>query len=163
MIDKCLQISTPPEAASTANANAQIDALVKKLAAATLSQGEKRHSSRYHLAIPIPVVPIDEAGEPIERPFQAMSRDISTSGISLTHTRATNAKHLLLVIRCAATKDIRVVVEVTRCRPIGRFYEIAGKFTSRVAIQVPAENSSPDVTIVSDLVQPTIDPPSEST
>lgn len=128
----------PPESTNSeqpSSVNGQLDSLLNKLRDSHQPGREARGSRRYAVSIPVPVVPIDEDGAPVDRPFNAVSRDISSSGICLLHTRATNAKHLAIVINWAGKKPIRLVVEVIRCRAVGRFYEIAAKFTSRMTEQ----------------------------
>jgi len=109
-----------------------VEELLKKLRAAAEPGKDNRVSARYPVAIPVTVVPIDESGEPIERPFTAMSRDISTSGICILHTRPTNAKQLIIILTIPGKPPAKLNVDVVRCRAIGRFYEIAAKFTSRM-------------------------------
>ncbi|MGE3314309.1 MAG: PilZ domain-containing protein [Planctomycetaceae bacterium] len=109
-----------------------LDAIFEKLQAAAQPGQNLRSAQRFPIAIPVPVVPIGADGVPVERPFTAVSRDISTSGICLQYTRPTNAKQLVIVLNVPGTKPTRLLVEVVRCRAIGRFYEIAAKFSSRV-------------------------------
>lgn len=126
--------TNPATATSTSsNLDGTLDAILQKLEETGQPGKNTRSAKRYSIAIPVPVVPIDENGIPIERSFTALSRDISTSGICLQHTRATNAKQLIIVLSIPGTKPAKLIVEVVRCRAIGRFYEIAAKFTSRVA------------------------------
>lgn len=120
------------EPVASSNADGTLDAILRKLEETAQPGKNNRSAKRYSIAIPVPVVPIDENGTPIDRSFTALSRDISTSGICLQHTRATNAKKLIVVLSIPGTKPASLIVEVVRCRAIGRFYEIAAKFTSRV-------------------------------
>lgn len=74
--------------------------------------------------------PIDRNWKPTEASFKVALRDVSTSGVRLLHTRATNAEYLAL--RWDATqlesKEIRVVAQLRRCAPLRCFYELGGQF-----------------------------------
>jgi hypothetical protein len=93
---------------------------------------ERRAFVRHVLVAPVAVVPIDEDYEPVGEAFMAVTRDVSSGGVSLIHTRAAETK--LIVVELPATSDetIQVAVRVLRCRPVGLFYEIAGQFVVRL-------------------------------
>jgi hypothetical protein len=92
----------------------------------------RRQSSRHQLVVPVTVVPVDEGFCPLGQPFMAMTRDISTTGLSLIHTRAVPCQRLIVELRVPSAAGIQVVLQVTRCRALGRFYEIAGYFIMRL-------------------------------
>ena len=78
------------------------------------------------------VQPVDSGFEPLGEPFTAVSRDISSSGIGLMHTRAIREKYLWLRLETRGGVKMNVVAEVLRCRPLGMFYEIGAKFVAKL-------------------------------
>lgn len=108
-----------------------VDQLLKELRSKANPGNNNRKSVRHALSMTVPVIPVNEAGDPIGPSFIVVTRDISTSGICLLHTRAVIAKHLVLAISLPGKSPVQIRVRVVRCRAIGRFYEIAAEFTSR--------------------------------
>jgi hypothetical protein len=96
------------------------------------THSEERRFPRYKLTVEVWVQPVDSNFEPLDKPFTAVSRDISTAGIGLLHTRAVRDKYLWLRLVTSAGGVMNVVVEVLRCRPIGMFYEIGAKFVAKL-------------------------------
>ena len=95
-------------------------------------QGEERRgAARYPLACPVVVVPIDEQ-ETLGEAFAAITRDISSSGISIYHTRPVHDPYL--AIQWTERGQLQVLVEVVRCRPVGlSLYEIGCRFVIQPA------------------------------
>ena len=92
---------------------------------------ERRAATRYPLACPVMAVPIDEQEKPGE-PFAAITRDISSQGISIYHTRPIHEPYLAIQWTVEEGEQLRVLVEVVRCRPVGPFfYEIGGTFVTQ--------------------------------
>jgi len=134
-------VPTPPATAAQSRApvcSQALDALLDKLADPAVPEKENRNSPRRPISVRLRVIPCNESGEPAGQPFVALTRDLSAGGICLVHTRATNASHLLVVLRAQGLEPMQLVVEVLRCRAIGRFYEIAGRFVSRI-LGAPAD------------------------
>ena len=96
------------------------------------SQIERRGMVRFPIAVPVLVMPLDENYQPVGPAFEAVTRDLSAGGMALLHTRAVNAKFLALEIEIPQKGRRTMILEVLRCRPSRRFYEIAGKFVARV-------------------------------
>ncbi len=103
-------------------------------------RGERRRSERRKLGICVAAVAVDETLVPIGEPFLAATYDISTGGLSMVHTRAITAK--LVVVEfpnppgpttSANGATMQMLLRVVRCRALGRFYEIAGAFVTRMA------------------------------
>ncbi len=106
---------------------------VDRLAKESLrSHVDERTFSRYKLTVEVWVQPVNGDFSPLDRPFTAVTRDISTGGIGLMHTRAVRDKYLWLRLVAPGGGMINVVVEVLRCRPIGMFYEIGAKFVAKL-------------------------------
>ena len=93
---------------------------------------ERRLERRYALAIPMAVVPLDNAFQRAGDMFVAVSRDISTRSAAMFHTRKVTTRHLAVELTVPCGEKLRVVLEVLRCRPVGMFYQIAGQFVSRL-------------------------------
>jgi len=91
---------------------------------------ERRDQKRFAVAIRATVIPVDERLSPVGEPFTAMTLNISQSGLALIHTRAVNDTHLLVELH--DPRRTQVVLEVIRCRHVGRFYDIAGRFVIRL-------------------------------
>lgn len=92
-----------------------------------------RSERRYAVSLRVAAAPVDEQLNKIGEEFIAMSRDISSSGIAIYHTRDVSDRFLALELTAASGEKMRVLLQVLRCRPAGLFYEIAGKFVSRIA------------------------------
>ena len=92
---------------------------------------ERRAAKRYPMACPVVAVPIDDLEKPGEA-FAAITRDISSQGISIYHTRPIHEPYLAIQWNVEEGEQLRVLVEVVRCRPVGPFfYEIGGTFITQ--------------------------------
>ncbi len=92
---------------------------------------ERRATKRYPMACPVVAVPIDDQEKPGEA-FAAITRDISSQGISIYHTRPVHEPYLAIQWNVDEAEQLRVLVEVVRCRPVGPFfYEIGGMFVTQ--------------------------------
>lgn len=106
---------------------------VRRIADETLRHhAEERQFPRYKLTIEVWVQPVDSNFVPLGDPFTAVSRDVSTGGIGLMHTRAIRDQYLWLRLITHGGGVMNVVVEVLRCRPIGVFYDIGAKFVAKL-------------------------------
>ena len=94
---------------------------------------EVRSERRYAVSMRVAAVPVDEHLNKIGEGFIAASRDISSRGIAIYHTRRTTDRFLALELSGASGENMHVLLAVLRCRPVGLFYEIAGKFVSKIA------------------------------
>jgi predicted RNA-binding Zn-ribbon protein involved in translation (DUF1610 family) len=93
---------------------------------------ERRAFPRRVLVAPVAVVPVDEDYLPVDDAFMAITRDVSSGGVSLVHSRAVDSKLLVVELPKSGGEVIQVAVRVLRCRPLGRFYEIGGVFVVRL-------------------------------
>jgi hypothetical protein len=62
----------------------------------------------------------------------ATTRNVSTGGIALIHTRPVTAKHLVVELTTTAGERLQVLVRVLRRRPLGPFCDIAGQFVTKL-------------------------------
>ena len=92
---------------------------------------EERKQDRQKIAIEVMVQPLDPDFQPTGEPFIAMTRDISSAGLGLFHTRAVPEKHLLVKLKVPSGGEMAVVLEVVRCRATGLFYDLGGYFVAK--------------------------------
>lgn len=94
---------------------------------------EKRGCPRFSVVTPVAVMPLDERLEPVGTPFLVLTRNISRSGMAMVSARAVAPAAFLGVELPRSPKESsQVVVHVRRCRPVRSFYEIAGKFLTKM-------------------------------
>jgi hypothetical protein len=113
----------PPEA---------IVAFIRQMVSDGQLVANRRTVARQQLVVPVTVVPVDDGFYPIDEPFMAVTRDVSTTGLSLMHTRAVHCALLVVELPVRSAAAIQLVLRVVRCRSFGRFYEIAGHFIMRL-------------------------------
>lgn len=92
-----------------------------------------RNERRHAVSLRVAAVPVDEHLNKIGEGFIAATRDISSGGIAIYHTRGTSDRFLALEISAPSGEKLHLLLEVLRCRPAGLFYEIAGRFISKIA------------------------------
>ena len=87
-----------------------------------------RRSKRYTAVLEVVVVPLNEHYRPSGLPFLAVTRDVSTGGLCMLHTRPAPASKLFVEIERPNDTPLDVVLNVRRNRRVGLFFEIAGDF-----------------------------------
>lgn len=92
-----------------------------------------RSERRRAVSLRVAAVPVDEHLNKIGEGFIAATRDISSGGIAIYHTRGTSDRYLALELSAPSGEKLHLLLEVLRCRPAGLFYEIAGRFVSKIA------------------------------
>jgi hypothetical protein len=100
---------------------------------------ERRTEVRHSIAINVLAIPLDANFDKCGEPFVAVTRDISASGIAIFHNRDVAVKFLALEIADPWGNPLRLILNVLRTRPLGLFYEIAGRFVMRMDSPAPAE------------------------
>ena len=106
-------------------------AFVAKLLAEEYEGPQRRASRRLPVVVPVVAMPLDDNFRPRGTTFAAITRDLSTTGISLISTRAAGSRFLAVELVTPAGQKIQVVLQVLRCNTISRFYEIAGQLVAR--------------------------------
>jgi PilZ domain len=101
---------------------------VKQRAATKAGWREMRRTKRIAVQLEVVVQPLNESNRPSGRPFPAVTRDVSTGGLCLMHTRPAPTAALFVEIQRPDETPLYVVLKVLRNRPVGPFYEIAGEF-----------------------------------
>ena len=93
---------------------------------------ERRSQPRRLIVTTVGVVPLDDAFEPIGESFHAVTRDISTSGLGMLHSKPVTAKYLRVLIPVEGRDEpVDVVMEVQRCDVMGFYYDIGGPLVKR--------------------------------
>lgn len=96
----------------------------------------KRSSPRAYSKVTATAVPLTEQLTLVGEPFRVALRDVSEGGVRLLHTRSIACSHLAL--RWTPETDpagqLEVVGRVTRCEPLGPFYDIGCRFLSASAL-----------------------------
>lgn len=113
----------PPESLLTCAAR-----LLAKETDAPQRRAAKRHAGVMSVA----VMPLDDQFQPAGAAFMAMTRDLSTSGLRLVTDRAVDDKYLAVDLTLPPVPSIQVALEVIRCEPVGKYYEIAGPLVARM-------------------------------
>jgi DNA-binding response OmpR family regulator len=93
---------------------------------------------------------VDDRMHPVAEPVKLMIRDISTTGVKMLHTRALPAGDLVLSwpAETISGYTLRLPLCVTRCRPIGRFYDIGGQFDIPPAVIEASRKAVEEATAV---------------
>ncbi len=65
-------------------------------------------------------------------PFWAVAMDVSAGGLCLISPTRFRAAHVQLRIRLPAGGEMNPCLKITRCRPIGPYFEIAGRFQTLI-------------------------------
>lgn len=92
------------------------------------TDSEKRSRQRYQILREVPAVVLDDGFQPSGELFLVITRDISTNGMSLVHTRAIESGMLALALRGSRGEQIQVAMRVLRCRPLGDYCPVQAKF-----------------------------------
>lgn len=89
-----------------------------------------RKSERVDIRRTATVIQVNEQLMEVDAPMQVVLLDVSASGVRMIHTRAIPATDLVLAWQAETLPyyTIRLPLTVTRCRPVGRFYDIGGMF-----------------------------------
>jgi hypothetical protein len=91
---------------------------------------ELRRSKRYAAVLEVVVLPLNEHYRPSGLPFLAVTRDVSTGGLCMLHTRPAPSTKLFIEIERPNDTALDVVLNVRRNRRVGQFFEIAGDFVT---------------------------------
>jgi hypothetical protein len=93
---------------------------------------ERRSEHRYRVAIPLLAMPLDDELKSAGREFAAVTRDISSRGIAMLHLRPVESPFLAVELTDPDGHKLEAAIEVLRCRKVDHFYEIAGKFVTKM-------------------------------
>lgn len=92
---------------------------------------ERRSDRRCLMVVPVTAQPLDDQLSAVGRPFVAVTRDISPTGIGLVHSAPID-ETLLALQMFLADEEVNLVVEVVWCRALGPFYYFGGDFVAKL-------------------------------
>ncbi len=93
-------------------------------------QRELRRHPRQPLMMSIPAMKLDEDLFPVGEDFTVLSRNLSSSGIALVHTRPLEGK-LAVLIELPEIGHVQLLLRIVRSKQVGPMYEMGGQFFDR--------------------------------
>ncbi len=93
-------------------------------------QRELRRHPRRPLMMSIPAMKLDEDLFPVGEDFTVLSRNLSSSGIALVHTRPLEGK-LAVLIELPEIGHVQLLLRIVRSKQVGPMYEMGGQFFDR--------------------------------
>jgi hypothetical protein len=80
--------------------------------------------------MPVHVQPVDAQSNPICEPFAAVTRDISSEGMGLVHTKPIECETVAIRFSWAG-KEVELVAAILWCRALGPFYYAGANFVGK--------------------------------
>ncbi len=108
-----------------------VASLVAKLVSEESGEADRRAHVRHPLMMAIATVAVDDDVQPVAEPVTMITRDISSHGIGLIHTQPVDAKWIVIELPLQTGTE-QFVMEVVRCHPVDRFYDVGGRFIRRL-------------------------------
>ncbi len=123
------QLLITGEDAVTDPPKAQVE-FMKRLLAKHAAGSERRETERFSLLSTAVALPVSKDFIPRGEVFKMTFCDLSETGACFMHTRSISSEYLALRWRSALTPkcSLKAAFQITRCKPLGPFYEIAGQF-----------------------------------
>jgi hypothetical protein len=84
------------------------------------------------MAFTMCVLPLDGDFKPDGKPFLAAAREISTGGMSFSHTRPLSSPYLAVRMTLAGVQDICLVMDRRHTSPVGPMFVTGGAFVRRL-------------------------------
>ncbi len=94
---------------------------------------ERRESERRTAVMEVAVVPVDFELRQCGESFLAISKDLSSTGMAIIHTRAIHSGSVVVEILNRDESTLQLLAYVVRCDAVHRFYEIGLRFVTRLA------------------------------
>lgn len=88
---------------------------------------ERRAEERFPLAVVVDFVPLDEAQRPRGAAGNAVTRDLSRSGIGLFTEDRIEAEFLRVRVPAWAGRRAELLVRVLRCEPMDFMFDVGGR------------------------------------
>lgn len=110
----------------------EVRRLARFLAAQPYRGPEVRKQKRYPITAPVTVVPLGADLRVSNQPARMMTINISGGGAALLHASRIVEPFLVIDFAAANVDLLPAILQVTRVRPLGSGYEVAGKFLSRI-------------------------------
>ncbi|MEM1071036.1 MAG: hypothetical protein AAGG48_31160 [Planctomycetota bacterium] len=109
-----------------------VDFARRQVVNAILYKGdERRREERQPMMVPVRAVVVDENNQAIDRPFDLITRDVSSNTIGLIYTDPMEAERMVVEFSIAGTKVI-LATETIWSGPLGPFYGCAGRYIDRL-------------------------------
>ena len=89
---------------------------------------ERRSEGRHVLHIPVEVFPFDWDRHPTGIGMSAVTRDMSPHSMGLITPEPIEAPIIYVCIRHEGFVEQEFLLEVRRCKPLGPFYDVGGRF-----------------------------------
>jgi hypothetical protein len=83
------------------------------------------------MMLPVHAVWVDENNEPMGESFDLITRDMSSTGIALIHTRPIDSERMAIRFFIAET-EVNLVIEMIWKREMCPFYGAAGRFVAKL-------------------------------
>ncbi|MCH7725532.1 MAG: hypothetical protein IH991_03470 [Planctomycetes bacterium] len=131
------QVELPDQPKQTDEVGAFIERLADEIE--YYDGSERRTEARRRVVVPVMVMPVDDNFERTGDAFQAVTRDVSTSGISLLSTQDIDAEYLAVFLKTLSGRELIVVIHVCRHDYIGVYYDIAGTFVHTLKVDKKAQ------------------------
>jgi hypothetical protein len=128
-----LTVDTPKLVHSPEKVSAYVDTLIRRM----VEEGQyydgpnRRSEPRYAVALQVWAMPLTSDLQSAGRPFVGTTKDISRSGISLVHYEPVDCPLLAIELTDLDGNKFQGAIEVLRCRQLGSFYEVAGKYVTQ--------------------------------
>lgn len=91
----------------------------------------RRKDPRETVAVPVRVSPLTDDLQPVGEPFEALTRDISFSGVGLFHLQPVDAPYVLIELTAPETLQVfRLLAKVEHCTRFGSFYIVGCRFAA---------------------------------
>ena len=91
---------------------------------------ERRAFPRYAISLGVICCPLDEQFERVGDPFEAVTRDLSESGVSLVYDIPIEPGNLSMTFNDGHGDLVEMHVRIVRCEPHGSLYLVAGEFVN---------------------------------
>ncbi|MGI9473957.1 MAG: hypothetical protein ACR2NZ_20605 [Rubripirellula sp.] len=102
--------------------------------------GERRSEQRHVLMIPVVVVCVDEDNQPLDEPFEVITRDVSATSVGLFHTDEIKHDRIAVHMLLAGT-EVNLIVSLKWRSPMGPFYGSGGIYIEKLE-QFPCDLDS---------------------
>jgi hypothetical protein len=108
-----------------------------------LNAPDRRAETRHTVAIQVSAMPLGSDLQPIGDPFIATTKDISNASLTLIHFEALTAPLLAIQLKDLGGSVLNSAVEVIRCQPVGPYFEIVGRYVTKIYDPKPKPQEAP--------------------
>jgi hypothetical protein len=105
---------------------------------------DRRSEERHRVSLPVMAAPLDLQLKPIGERFVATTRDISNGGIAIVHSAFidSDCRFFAVELHDSEHKYLQAAVEILRRNSLGPFFEVAGRFVTKVRRYDPFVSSN---------------------